>query len=58
MAKPILLTVDDADGLLAIERDLRSDQGAQYRVLASDSLEAARKRYEQLHTRNGLGTVV
>jgi thioredoxin reductase (NADPH) len=36
MAKPVLLTVDDdADVLRAIERDLRSHYGAQYRVLAA-----------------------
>ena len=42
MAKPILLSVDDdADVLRAIERDLRSHYGAEYRVLSSDSPEAA-----------------
>ncbi len=42
MAKPVLLTVDDdVDVLRAIERDLRSHYGAQYRVLASDTPEAA-----------------
>ena len=45
MGKPILLTVDDdADVLRAIERDLRSHYGAQYRVLASDSPEGALDR--------------
>ena len=38
MAKPILLSVDDdLDVLRAVERDLRSHYGANYRVLASDS---------------------
>src|SRR5579864_3340606 len=42
MPKPILLTVDDdPDVLRAIERDLRSQYGAAYRVLSSDSPEAA-----------------
>jgi len=36
MAKPILLSVDDdSDVLRAIERDLRSKYGAEYRVMAS-----------------------
>ena len=36
MAKPILLSVDDdADVLRAIERDLRSQYGAEYRVMGS-----------------------
>jgi len=42
MAKPILLTVDDdPDVLRAIERDLRSHYGAEYRVISSDSPEGA-----------------
>jgi thioredoxin reductase (NADPH) len=42
MAKPILLTVDDdPDVLRAIERDLRSQYGAAYRVISSDSPEGA-----------------
>ena len=41
MAKPVLLSVDDdADVLRAIERDLRSKYGADYRVIGSDSPEA------------------
>src|SRR5215470_1317541 len=52
MAKPILLTVDDdADVLQAIERDLRSHYGAQYRVLASDSPDAALALLNQLKLR-------
>src|SRR6202789_25803 len=42
MAKPILLTVDDdPDVLRAIERDLRSQYGAEYRVIGSDSPQGA-----------------
>jgi thioredoxin reductase (NADPH) len=53
MAKPILLTVDDdADVLRGIERDLRSHYGAQYRVLASDSPEAALNLLNQLKLRS------
>jgi thioredoxin reductase (NADPH) len=53
MAKPILLTVDDdGDVLRGIERDLRSHYGAQYRVLASDSPEAALHLLSQLKLRN------
>jgi thioredoxin reductase (NADPH) len=53
MAKPILLSVDDdADVLRAIERDLRSHYGAEYRVLASDSPEAALDLLKQLKVRN------
>jgi len=41
MAKPVLLTVDDdADVLRAIERDLRSHYGAEYRVISSESPKA------------------
>ena len=36
VAKPILLSVDDdSDVLRAIERDLRSQYGAEYQVLLS-----------------------
>ena len=53
MAKPILLTVDDdADVLRGIERDLRSHYGAEYRVLASDSPEAALSLLSQLKLRS------
>jgi len=53
MAKPILLSVDDdADVLRTIERDLRSHYGAQYRVVASDSPEAALDILKQLKLRN------
>jgi thioredoxin reductase (NADPH) len=53
MAKPILLSVDDdSDVLRAIERDLRSRYGAQYRVLASDSPEQALDLLKDLKVRN------
>jgi thioredoxin reductase (NADPH) len=53
MAKPILLSVDDdSDVLRAIERDLRSHYGADYRVLASDSPESALELLKQLKLRN------
>ena len=53
MAKPILLTVDDdADVLRAIERDLRSQYGAVYRVLSSDSPEAALDLLKGFKVRN------
>src|ERR1700681_4600553 len=53
MAKPILLTVDDdPDVLRAIERDLRSQYGAAYRVLSSDSPEGALDLLKGLKVRN------
>ena len=53
MAKPILLSVDDdADVLRAIERDLRSKYGAEYRVIGSDSPEGALSILKQLKVRN------
>lgn len=53
MAKPILLSVDDdADVLRAIERDLRSQYGAEYRVIGSDSPEGALALLKQLKVRN------
>ena len=53
MAKPILLSVDDdSDVLRAIERDLRSKYGAEYRVMASDSPEGALTLLKQLKVRN------
>lgn len=53
MAKPILLSVDDdTDVLRAIERDLRSHYGAEYRVLASDSPHNALDLLKQLKVRN------
>jgi len=53
MAKPILLSVDDdSDVLRAIERDLRSHYGAEYRVIGSDSPEKALDILKQLRVRN------
>src|SRR5207302_4345169 len=53
MAKPILLSVDDdSDVLRAIERDLRSHYGAEYRVMGSDSPEGALDLLKQLKVRN------
>src|SRR5271168_480046 len=53
MAKPILLSVDDdSDVLRAIERDLRSKYGADYRVIGSDSPESALDLLRQLKLRN------
>ncbi len=53
MAKPVLLTVDDdSDVLRAIERDLRSKYGPDYRVIASDSPEGALNLLKQLKVRN------
>src|SRR6201997_3274941 len=53
MAKPILLSVDDdSDVLRAIERDLRSKYGAEYRVIGSDSPDGALTLLKQLKVRN------
>src|SRR5271163_3654724 len=53
MAKPILLSVDDdPDVLRAIERDLRTKYGAQFRIIGSDSPEAALALLKQLQLRN------
>src|ERR1700683_164212 len=53
MAKPILLSVDDdSDVLRAIERDLRSQYGADYRVIGSDSPARALDLLKQLKIRN------
>jgi thioredoxin reductase (NADPH) len=53
MAKPILLSVDDdSDVLRAIERDLRTQYGAEYRVMSSDSPERALDLLKQLKIRN------
>src|ERR1700747_818189 len=53
MAKPVLLSVDDdSDVLRAIERDLRSKYGAEYRVIGSDSPEGALEVLKQLKVRN------
>src|SRR5580704_17412656 len=53
MAKPIVLSVDDdSDVLRAIERDLRSKDGAEYRVIGSDSPGGALTLLKQLKVRN------
>src|SRR5262252_1151674 len=53
MPKPILLSVDDdSDVLRAIERDLRSQYGAEYRVIGSDSPEGALDLLRQLKVRS------
>src|SRR5262245_66461463 len=53
MAKPVLLTVDDDSVVLrAIERDLRSKYGADYRVIGSGSPEGALDLLKQLKVRN------
>src|ERR1700726_1439553 len=53
MPKPILLSVDDdLDVLRAIERDLRSHYGGEYRVMGSDSPEGALDLLKQLKVRN------
>lgn len=53
MAKPVLLSVDDDNDVLrAIERDLRTQYGAEYRVMGSDSPEGALNLLRQLKLRN------
>jgi thioredoxin reductase (NADPH) len=53
MAKPILLSVDDdPDVLRAIERDLRTQYGADYRVIGSESPEKALDILKQLKLRS------
>jgi thioredoxin reductase (NADPH) len=53
MAKPILLSVDDdSDVLRAIERDLRSNYGAEYRVIGSDSPTGALDLLKKLKVRS------
>ncbi len=53
MPKPILLSVDDdSDVLRAIERDLRSQYGATYRIIGSDSPSGALGLLKQLKVRN------
>src|SRR5206468_3229506 len=53
MAKPILLSVDDDSGVLrAIERDLRAQYGAEYRVIGSDSPEGALEVLKHLKVHN------
>src|SRR6516225_8852813 len=53
MPKPVLFSVDDDPNVLrAIERDLRSQYGADYRVIASDTPEGGVDLLKQLKLRN------
>ena len=53
MAKPILLSVDDdSDVLRAIERDLRSKYGAEYRVIGAIPPKVHLNLLKQLKVRN------
>jgi thioredoxin reductase (NADPH) len=53
VAKPFLLSVDDdSDVLRAIERDLRSQYGAEYQVIGSDCRGCARSPEPELKVRN------
>jgi thioredoxin reductase (NADPH) len=53
MPKPVLLSVDDdSDVLQAIERDLRSQYGADYRVIGSDSPEQRLQLLKELKVRS------
>jgi thioredoxin reductase (NADPH) len=53
VAKPVILAVDDEHAVLnAVERDLRSQYGRNYRVLAADSGAAALNTLRQLAVRN------
>jgi thioredoxin reductase (NADPH) len=52
VAKPTLLTLDDnADVLRAVERDLRSEYGSEYRVVGADSGQAALETLGELKRR-------
>src|SRR5207247_9923666 len=53
MGKPVLLTVVHDSGVLrAIERDLRSKDGGEYRVIGSDYPQEALNVLKQLKVRN------
>src|SRR3954467_11682609 len=53
MARPTILTVDDDPEVLrAIERDLRRQYGAKYRVLRADSGQSALEALRELKVRN------
>jgi thioredoxin reductase (NADPH) len=53
MAKPMILTVDDdADVLRAVERDLRSEYGSEYRIARADSGQSALQLLEELKRRD------
>jgi thioredoxin reductase (NADPH) len=52
VAKPTLLTLDDnADVLRAVERDLRSEYGSEYRIVGADSGQAALETLGELKRR-------
>lgn len=52
MAKPVVFTIDDdTEVLRAVERDLRSQYGADYRVLRADSGESALNALSELKRR-------
>src|SRR4051812_45217674 len=53
MAKPVIWTVDDdPDVLRAVERDLRRQYGARYKVISADSGASALEAVKQLKFRN------
>jgi thioredoxin reductase (NADPH) len=53
VAKPIIFAVDDdPDVLMAVERDLRRQYGAKYRIMRVDSGMAAIKTLQQAQKRN------
>ena len=53
MPKPVLLTVDDdSDVLRAIERDLRSRYGRDYRVISTDEPQGGLEILKELKVRN------
>ena len=53
MAKPVILTIDDdAEVLGAIRRDLRRQYGADYRIVAADTGQAALDALDQLRLRD------
>ena len=53
MAKPIILTVDDEIQVLnAIERDLRSHFGRDYRIVKANSGDDALRAVQQFKKRN------
>ena len=52
MSKPIILTLDDDPNVLrAVERDLRSEYGAEYRIVRADSGSTALELLEELNRR-------
>ena len=52
MSKPVILTLDDdANVLRAVERDLRSEYGAEYRIVRAESGASALELLEELKQR-------